>query len=208
VAANNPETVPRILGLTGPIACGKTTVGSMLLRMGALARIDADEVVHELMEPGTVTTGRIGRAFGADVIAPDGAVDRKVLGKRVFADRNGLIQLEDIVHPEVRLAIRHKLRDFVGREGIVILDAVKLLQSDLAELCAVIWVVQCDPTEELRRLTDDRAMSAQDAGSRLASQPTFDDSRVSIVIDNSGGRDETLAQVWRHWEDLTRGSTG
>jgi dephospho-CoA kinase len=208
VAAINPEAVPRILGLTGPIACGKTTVGSMLLRMGALARIDADEVVHELMEPGTEITGRIERAFGADVIAPDGAVDRKSLGRRVFADRDGLIQLERIVHPEVRPAIRHKLRDFAGREGIVILDAVKLLQSDLADLCSVIWVVQCDPTVELRRLTEDRALSAEDAVSRLASQPTFDDSRVSIVIDNSGRRDETLAQVRRQWEDLTRRSTG
>jgi dephospho-CoA kinase len=208
VAAHDPQAVPRILGLTGPIACGKTTVGTMLLRLGALARIDADEVVHELMEPGTETTARVERAFGTGVIAPDGAVDRKALGQRVFADPDDLHRLEQIVHPEVRLTIREKLRLFAGREGIVVLDAVKLLQGDLAALCSAIWVVQCEPSEELRRLTEDRGITPADAGRRLAAQPSFGDARVSAVIDNSGDREETLAQVRRHWQELTRQPSG
>lgn len=208
MAERHPEAAPRILGLTGPIACGKTTVGTMLLGMGAPARIDADEVVHELMEPATETTRRIEHAFGADAIASNGAVDRRVLGRRVFSDPDALIELERIVHPAVRSAIRRKLETFAGDKGVIVLDAVKLLQSDLADLCTAIWVVHCSRDEALRRLTQDRAMSEEDALNRLAAQPAFDDPRVSVIIDNSGDREETLEQVRREWEDLTRQSTG
>jgi dephospho-CoA kinase len=204
VAERHSEAAPRILGLTGPIACGKTAVGTMLLRIGAAARIDADEVVHELMQPNTETTRRIEHAFGDAVIASNGAVDRRVLGKRVFSDPAALLELERIVHPAVRPAIQRKLEDLAGDKGIVVLDAVKLLQSDLADLCTAIWAVHCGRDQELRRLIDDRAMSEEDAWSRLAAQPAFDDPRVSVVIDNSGTREETLAQVRREWEELTR----
>ena len=104
--------------------------------------------------------------------------------------------------------IRQELRKFAGREGIIVLDAVKLLQSDLADLCTAVWVVHCEPGEELRRLMVDRGMTAQDAHRRLAAQPSFDDPRVSVVIDNSRGREETLAQVRRHWEEFARQPTG
>jgi len=92
----------------------------------------------------------------------------------------------------------------VGLDGIVVLDAVKLLQSNLADLCSAIWVVQCTCDEELRRLTEDRAMSSEDADNRLAAQPSFDDPRVTAVIDNSGTQEQTLAQVRRLWDELNR----
>lgn len=204
MAARHSQAVPRILGLTGPIACGKTTVGTMLLGMGALARIDADDLVHDLMEPGTETTHRIEQTFGPEVIAPNGAVDRRALGGRVFADADALDRLEEIVHPAVRPAIRTQLKSFNGLDGIVVLDAVKLLQSNLADLCSAIWVVQCTRDEELRRLTEDRAMSSEDAENRLAAQPSFDDPRVTAVIDNFGTREQTLALVRRLWDDFNR----
>lgn len=207
MASDDSKATPRVLGLTGPIACGKTTVGTMLLDLGALARIDADEVVHELMAAGTETTRLIGAAFGDDVIAPNGAVDRKALGNRVFAAPEALERLESIVHPAVRPAVRTKLAHHAHRPGVVILDAVKLLQSDLAELCTAIWLVQCDRREEFRRLTQERSLTPEAARARLDAQPSFDDPRVTAVIDNSGRLEQTRAQVERQWQEFTGGVT-
>ena len=205
MAARNPQATPRILGLTGPIACGKSTVGSMLLQLGALARIDADEVVHELMRPGTETTRRIEYAFGPEVISPDRSVDRKTLGERVFSNAEPLHDLEEIVHPAVDSAIRTRLERFAGVRGIVVLDAVKLLQTDLAELCSAIWVVRCSSGEELRRLMANRGMTQSEAEKRIASQPDFVDPRVSAVIDNSGTLDDTCAEVAMRWRAFVTG---
>jgi dephospho-CoA kinase len=202
VAAKHPEAAPSILGLTGPIACGKTSVGNLLLGLGALDRIDADQVIHELMKAGTDTTRLVERAFGAEIIAADGSVDRRELGARVFSDSAALRRLESLTHPAVGPAIRAKVERFAGREGVVVLDAVKLLQSDLADLCSAIWVVQCRRGEELRRLTEDRAMTQPEAEQRIAAQPDFDDPRVSAVIHNSGSLDEMRAEVRRRWEEF------
>jgi dephospho-CoA kinase len=205
VAAKRQEAAPRILGLTGPIACGKTTVGNLLLEFGALERIDADEVVHELMKAGTDTTRLVERAFGAEIIAADGSVDRGALGARVFSDPAALRRLESLTHPAVGPAIQARVERFAGREGVVILDAVKLLQSDLADLCSAVWVVQCTREEELQRLIEDRAMTQLEADQRIAAQPDFDDPRVSAVIDNSGSLDETRAEVRRRWQEFVMG---
>lgn len=202
MAAEHPPTTPRILGLTGPIACGKTTVGTMVLELGALARIDADAVVHELMAAGTETTYQVERQFGAGVIARSGAVDRAALGARVFADQEALRRLEEIVHPAVRHTVRQRIRGFTGRAGAVVLDAVKLLQSDLAGLCSTIWVVTCTREDELRRLKEDRGMTLPAATDRIAAQPNFDDPRVSHVIDNSGRLEQTRAEVRRLWDEF------
>ena len=127
-----------------------------------------------------------------------------MLGERVFSNAGALRDLEEIVHPAVRANIRARLASLVGARGIVVLDAVKLLQSDLADICSAVWVVQCDPEEELRRLREDRGMSTQEARGRLAAQPSFDDPRVSRVIDNSGDREHTRSQVRQGWEELTQ----
>lgn len=196
------NAAPRVLGLTGPIACGKTTVGTMLLELGASARIDADEVVHELMLPGTETSARIAAEFGPGVILPGGGVDRRALGALVFAQPAALRRLEAITHPAVRELIRARLKELSGGNGIVLLDAVKLLQSELADLCSTIWVVRCDQNEQRRRLLEDRGMDPTQADGRLAAQPSFEDPRVSAVIDNSGSRAHTREQVVRHWQQL------
>lgn len=201
MAPGHPETTQRILGLTGPIAGGKTTVGTMLLELGARVRIDADEVVHELMESGTETTRRVERTFGSEIVASSGAVDRAALGARVFADAVALRRLEGIVHPAVNQAIRGQIERYAGRGGVVVIDAVKLLQSELVELCTAIWVVQCTRVEVLRRLIEVRGMSAHAANDRIAAQPAFDDPRVSAVIDNSGSLEQTRAEVARLWAE-------
>jgi len=203
MAARRQTDSPFLLGLTGPIACGKTTVGDILLELGALERIDADRVVHTLMEPGTPTTGAIRGEFGDEILRPDGSVDRGRLGRLVFADAEALRRLEGIVHPAVRHSIRERLPQFEGRPGVLVVDAVKLLQSELLELCDGVWVVQCSAAAQLRRLTEIRHMTAEEAQGRLAAQPSFSSPRVTAVIENSGSMDELRQRVEEEWSALS-----
>jgi dephospho-CoA kinase len=194
---------PRILGLTGPIGCGKSTVGDLLLELGALERIDADQAVHQLMLSGTPTTGQIRSVFGPQVIDPDGSVDRTALGELVFADPQALARLEAIVHPAVRQVIRSRLSDLSRHTGIVVVDAVKLLQSELLEVCDAVWVVRCSAETQMHRLTETRHLTESAARSRMAAQPSFDHPRVTTVIDNSGSMEDLRRRVERAWSALT-----
>lgn len=202
--AGTAADAPRILGLTGAIGCGKTTVGDMLLRFGALERIDADTVVHELMAPATAVTAAIADTFGTDVLRDDGAVDRGALAAEVFADQAALQKLEAITHPAVRATIRRRLEALHGREGIVIVDAVKLLQGDLLPLCDAVWVVRCLPGEQTRRLITIRGMTAEAAGERIAAQPSFAHPRVTRVVENTGSLEHLEKQVEAAWHGLKR----
>jgi len=208
VAGNNSLRSPRILGLTGPIACGKTTVGGLLLRLGALSRIDADAVVHELMVVNTPVTAAIQDRFGPNVIAPDGRVDRGQLGKVVFGDPAALRDLEAIVHPEVRAEIRRRVESYANQDGVVVVDAVKLLQSDLLPLCEAVWVVHCAREVEMARLVDLRGLSPDAARHRLGAQPIFDSPAVTAVIDNSGSLTELESHVDAAWEAFTQRGSG
>lgn len=201
--ATRPErAAPRILGLTGPIACGKSTVGDILLQLGAIERIDADTIVHDLMATGTETSSRIREAFGSQVLRPDGSVDRRELAQIVFGDPAALRRLESIVHPEVRERTRARIRELSAREGIVVVDAVRLLQSELLELCDAVWVIQCTRQVELDRLMTNRTMSHAAAEARLAAQPAFSHPRVTLVIDNSGSLEALRRQVEAGWRAL------
>jgi dephospho-CoA kinase len=199
VAAAGQVSGRRLLGLTGPIACGKTTVGDTLLTLGALERIDADRVVHALMARGTPTTQAIADAFGAQLLLPDGGVDRKRLGEIVFADAAALRRLEAITHPAVREEIRRRVHDLGDRDGVVVVDAVKLLQSDLLPMMDAVWVVQCPPEEEMRRLTTLRGMTSEEAGNRLAAQPPFDHPAVTAVIQNAASLEQLRDAVGEAW---------
>ena len=197
MVGERPQSGRHVLGLTGPIACGKTTVGDMLLDLGAAVRIDADTVVHDLMRPGTETTACIAERFG-DVIDARGAVDRAALGRAVFADRAALRDLEAITHPEVRREIRRRLDEYA--HGVVIVDAVKLLQSELLPLCDAVWVVACDADVELERLMHRNSLGEEDASRRIAAAPNFEHPRVDVRIENSGSLEELRRDVCSAWE--------
>lgn len=203
---DNPESAPSILGLTGPIGCGKTTVGDILLGLGALERIDADRVVHTLMSPGTETTEAIRQVFGGDIVDAAGGIDRHRLGTIVFSDGAALSRLEEIVHPAVRRTIRQRIEALRGRDGVVVIDAVKLMQSDLLPLVHAVWVVTCDEDVELHRLIEKRGMEREDACARLAARPSFDDPRVTRVITNSGSLEDLQRQVETAWREFVRES--
>src|SRR5258708_30788912 len=120
--------MPRIIGITGNIACGKTSVGRMLLELGAERYIDADVIVHQLYQKGLPIAQQVAENFGVGVLASDGSVDRKALGAIVFHNPNALVELERIVHPAVREALLDELMR-VSASSIVIIDAVKLLEG-------------------------------------------------------------------------------
>jgi dephospho-CoA kinase len=194
----------RTLGITGPIACGKTTVGDILLRLGARARIDADAVTHELMAPGTELTREIACVFGRQVIAPDGAVNRQALAAIVFTTPAKLEELERLVHPAVSEKIRSMLKDFERDRvrGVIVIDAVKLLQSDIAAYMDAVWLVRCPVEEQRRRLQKLRGMPLEQAEARLSAQPCFDLTLVDEVIDNDGTREELEQRVQAAWGRL------
>ena len=189
---------PRVLGITGPIGCGKTTVGDILLTLGARERIDDDRIVHKLLAPGTSVTVEVAQAFGPDVLLHDGSIDRAALAGVVFANRAMLRRLEAIVHPAVRETVRQQL-DEIDDRGVVVLDAIRLLQSELLELCEAVWVVTCDPGAQMERLTGPRGMTADEAEKRREAMPFFEHPRVTRVIVNSGSRDDLENQVRLAW---------
>ena len=126
--------MPRIIGITGNIACGKTAVGHILLEMGAERYIDADAVVHGLYLSGQPIAVKVAEAFGPGVVAADGSVDRKALGAIVFQDADAMRRLEAIVHPAVSVAMANELAA-VSDAGIAVIDAVKLLEGGSGAFC-------------------------------------------------------------------------
>ena len=186
----------RIIGLTGNIACGKTSVGQMLLDLGAEKYIDADAVVHKLYQDGQPIALKVAEAFGEGVMAPDGSVNRKALGSVVFQDAEAMRRLESIVHPAVGIALISELAP-VSASGIAIIDAVKLLEGDSGKFCQSKWLVLCSEEQELVRLLTRNALSEEEAWARIRAQPAIAPrlALVDEVIDNSGSLAETRRQV-------------
>ena len=186
----------RVLGITGNIACGKTSVGRMLLALGAERYIDADATVHGLYEHGQPIALQVAQTFGSSVMAADGSVDRKALGAVVFGDAEAMRRLEHIVHPAVGVALLQELAH-VSATGIVIIDAVKLLEGNSGALCQSKWMVVCSAEQERARLIARNGFSEQEADARIRAQPSVA-ARLPLVdevIDNGGSLEETRRQV-------------
>jgi dephospho-CoA kinase len=205
---------PFLIGLTGGIACGKSTVLAMLAALGART-IDADRVTHQLQAPGTPVYQQILAAFGPEILAGEGGpIDRRKLGAIVFADEARLRQLEQIVHPAVRAAIRAFLAQLAATAGerrpIAVIDAIKLIESGWAAECDQVWVVTCPEAQQVARLMTTRGMSAAEARQRIAAQPPQESrlERASVVIDNGGAQEATRAQVEAAWQGVLAASGG
>ena len=188
--------MPRILGITGNIACGKTTIGHMLLELGAERYIDADAVVHKLYLSGQPIAVKVAEAFGPRVVSPDGSIDRKALGDIVFRDTEAMRRLEAIVHPAVSQALAHELAS-VSPTGIVVIDAVKLLEGGSGKFCQSKWMIVCSEEQEFARLVARNQFSAEEVWARIHAQPSVADRLplVDEVIDNSGTLEDTRKQV-------------
>lgn len=160
---------PLLIGITGPIGCGKTTVARMLGELGATV-IDADDLAREATGPNSPTLPRIRERFGDRVFGGDGSLDRSALAAIVFDDVAALADLEQIVHPHVRQLIEARLAA-ADRElaPFVVVEAIKLVEGGLAERCDEVWLIECQPAIQRQRLVD-RGAQARDVERRLASQ--------------------------------------
>ena len=158
-----------LLGLIGPIGCGKSTVAGFLAERGA-AVIDADQLTRDLMSPGAPVTETILARFGERLRRPDGSLDRAALGRLVFSDPGRLGELEAIVHPAVERLEFDSIREAdIRRPAAIVLEAIKLVEAGHASWCDEVWLVLCDPEAQLARLTG-RGMTEADARQRIAAQ--------------------------------------
>lgn len=191
-----------LIGLTGNIASGKSTVAHILEQLGARV-IDADLVAHSVLKRGSPAWRGVVDAFGYDILHYDGSIDRRRLGSVVFADASKLEILERITHPavgtELALLIRDGLAAHDANDAIVVIEAVKLYEAGLHEYLDALWVVTTPFAEQKRRLMQDRSMTEADADSRLRAQPSLDEKlkHAVVVIDNGGSIEETRVQVMR-----------
>lgn len=191
----------KIIGLTGNIACGKSTVVGRLRELGAYT-IDADALIHVILRREGAAFGPVVEEFGEGIMGPEGEIDRRALGRIVFSDPERLRRLEEIEHPIVRGLIEEEIRG--AGERVVVVDAIKLFESGWAARSDVVWVVTCRREQQVERLMRTRGYSREEAELRIGAQSPQAEkvARADVVIDNSGTPAETCRQVDAAWERL------
>lgn len=188
-----------LIGLTGGIGSGKSTVSSLLAERGAII-IDADAIVRELQAPGQPLLVKLAERFGDSVIDNSGALDRAALAAIAFADPEALKDLNKIVHPAVAAEMDRRLQEQRTTNNVVVLDIPLLAENPRKGLCGVV-VVDIDPELAVRRLVEFRSMAESDARARIEKQASRAD-RLAIadrVVDNSGDLQSLAAQVDDVW---------
>jgi dephospho-CoA kinase len=190
-----------VIGLTGNIATGKSVVRKMFEHLGAYG-IDADALVHRAMAKGAPGYRPIVEMFGQWILAEDGQVDRARLGRLVFSDPEALVQLEAILHPLVRQAVDLLVRR--SKQRVIVLEAIKLLESPLRENCDKIVVAYAPPKVQLARLMLKRGMSDELAQQRIDAQSPQELKVVEAdyVIRNDGSYESTWRQVLETWQQM------
>lgn len=196
----------KIIGLTGGIASGKSTVATFLQEMGA-AIIDADQLSREAVRPGSLTLAAIVGFFGREILSDDGTLDRKKLGDRIFTDPAGRHALEEMIHPEIRRLARERL-DALREAGVAvaIYMAPLLIESGLTAVDEI-WVVYVDRETQIERLKRREGLTREEALLRLAAQMPLEEKAKlgNFVIDNRGGIKETEEAVRHLWEQTLEG---
>ncbi|KAA3658376.1 MAG: dephospho-CoA kinase [Chloroflexi bacterium] len=190
-----------IVGLTGNIATGKSAVMRLAADKGALT-IDADKVVHEIMNTDETMQAALAVAFGAEVRKEDGRIDRKALGKIVFEDQTALQDLEAMMHPIVRRKVAQQIQEC--DESYIFIEAIKLLEGALATVCHQIWVTRCSQQRQLERLRICRGMETNEATKRIKAQSPQAEkvAQADIVIDTNGYMKDTEVQFRFAWRRL------
>lgn len=195
----------QLIGLTGGIASGKSTIASRLAELGAVV-VDADRIAREVVEPGTPALAEIVRVFGDDVIAEDGTLDRPALGAIVFGDPEALQRLNGITHPAVlrESTARFRAAAAADPDAIVVYDVPLLVESANEYPFDLVVVAHASAETRARRLVELRGMPEAEALRRIRSQAS-DEERLAaadVVIDTDGSIEHTIEQVDALWERL------
>ncbi len=198
------DRVPYRIGLTGNIATGKSTVARMLAALGAI-HLDADRVVHEVLAPGSAVYAAVVVAFGAEILTPEGPIDRRRLGAQVFNDPEALAKLESLVHPAVIAEIDR--RTALLEAPVVVVEAIKLIESGMASCYHALWVTTCPGEIQALRLMQERGLTHEEAWDRIQAQPPQAEklALADVVIDTGGTLAETQRQVVAAWEAISLG---
>tara|TARA_B100000945_G_C20384687_1_gene599054 strand:- start:714 stop:1328 length:615 start_codon:yes stop_codon:yes gene_type:complete len=187
-----------LIGLTGNICTGKTIVCGILSELGAEI-IDADVVTHEVLQEDDQAILDIGNVFGKDIVDKNGNIDRKQLGKIVFNDSVLLKKLEELLHPLIRLRIENLIS--TTNKDVVVVEAIKLLESGLSDKCNSIWVVNASEKVRLQRLMERDNISSFEAKKMLYFQMSQDYklNNADVVINNNNSFEDTYVQVRCEW---------
>jgi len=195
---------PSLVGLTGGLASGKSTVAVMLGRRGVPV-FDADAAVHRLYRAGEAGAVAVAETFGPDTLADDGSVDRQALARRVVGEDEALDRLNELIHPLVRAAVALWLDELDPQPPVAVVEAALLVETGSYRNYDVLVVVWCEPEQQLRRAVD-RGMDQDQARGLLEAQLGLDDKRAvaDVVIDNSGSLEELSAAVDEAWFEVLR----
>jgi dephospho-CoA kinase len=197
-----------VIGLTGGIGAGKSTVTQMLEELGAVV-LDADKVGHQIYLPELPAWREIVEAFGADILHPDRTIDRQALGKTVFADPEALRTLNRIVHPKMFERMTELIAELRARGGMkaIVVEAAILIEANWQALADQVWLVIASESVVIERLARQRSLSPEQVRSRLAAQLSNEErlKHAHVVIRNDGSLDDVRATVRQAWERLCRG---
>lgn len=187
-----------ILGLTGTIAAGKTTVAEMLSTRGAEI-VDGDQVYRELLTPGSPLLTRLSERFGKQIVTTSGELDRQALASLVFNDPSALADLDALTHPAIVAETRRRIER--SRATVVVVEAVKLAQTDLVNDLDALWLVTADPNVRWQRLVARSGLDVEEARARIAAvtDPVPAGVAIDVVIDNSGDLSALERQVANAW---------
>jgi dephospho-CoA kinase len=194
-----------VIGLTGGIASGKSTISQALSERGATV-VDADKVGHDVYRPGTEGWQSVVDAFGQQVVAENGEIDRRALGAIVFGDPAQRERLQGIVWPIMKAMMRQMIEDFRGRgDAVVVIEAAVLIEAAWQDLVEQVWVVTVPESVAEERLIARNGLTSEQARARIAAQLTNEQraAQAQVVIDNSGSLADARKRVAALWDELS-----
>jgi dephospho-CoA kinase len=194
----------KVIGLTGGIGSGKSTVSQYLRKLGAMI-IDADKVGHEVFKPETEAWREVVAAFGKQIVASNGTIDREKLGAIIFSNSEARIRLNHIMHPRIRTVVKTQLEEY-QRQGVaaVVIEAPLLLEAGWTSLVDEVWVTTASEATVLRRLKERIGLSESESRARIRSQLSTEKriKQADVVIDTDCNLGELRAKVKELWRRL------
>ena len=196
----------KVIGLTGGIGSGKSTVSRFLGEMGAVV-LDADKVGHQAYQPGTETWKELVAAFGEDIVDPDSTIDRRMLGAIVFADPEALAHLNRIMHPRMFDMMKARIEEYRGQgTEVVVLEAAILLEANWTPLVDEVWVTVASESTVVQRTRERTGLPEEQIKARIRSQLSNEErsQQAKVVITNDGDLEELRVKVEELWQELQK----